>query len=175
MIFLIKLCEICHRKALSKSKGPLKNIILTEVFERVQIDLIDMRPTSDVTTTGTFLWICHLLCHFCKIRMLIALINKEAATVARAIHRWICTFGVMKILQSDNGGEFKGVCLELARKFGVLVINGQPQTPGTQGLVEQSNRTVKHRVNAWKRANESSHWSDSLDVRLNFLLLIIYY
>ncbi len=168
VIFLIKLCEICHRKAPSKSKGPLKNIISTEVFERVQIDLIDMRSTPDVTTSGTFLWICHLLCRFCKIRMLIAMFNKEAATVARAIPRWICTFGVMKILQSDNGGEFKGVCLELARKFGVLVINGRPRTPRTQGLVEQSNGTVKHRINAWKRTNGSSHWSDSLDGKILF-------
>lgn len=174
VIFLIKLCEICHRKAPSKSKDPLKNIISTEVFERVQIDLIDMRSTPDVTTSGTFFWICHLLCHFCKIRMLIALVNKEATTVARAIHRWICTFGVMKILQSDNGGEFKGVCLELARRFGVLVINGRPRTPRTQGLVEQSNGTVKHRINTWKRANGSSHWSDLLDVRFYFLLFAVY-
>lgn len=35
IIFLIKLCEICHQKAPSKSKGSLKNIISTEVFERV--------------------------------------------------------------------------------------------------------------------------------------------
>ena len=111
MIFLIKLCEICHRKAPSKSKGPLKNIISTEVFERVQIDLIDMRSTPEVTTTGAFLWICHLLCHFCKIQMLIALINKEAATVARAIHCWICTSDVMKILQSGNGGGGVQGCL----------------------------------------------------------------
>lgn len=133
-----------------------------------------MRSTPDVTTSGIFLWICHILCHFCKIRMLIALVNKEATTVARAIHRWICTFGVMKILQPDNGGEFKSVCLELARRFGVLVINGRPRTPRTQGLVEQCNGTVKHRINAWKRANGSSHWSDLLDVRFYFLLFAVY-
>ena len=32
VIFLIKLCEICHRKAYSKSKGPLKPIISTAIF-----------------------------------------------------------------------------------------------------------------------------------------------
>lgn len=133
-----------------------------------------MRSTPDVTTSGTFFWIYHLLCHFCKICMLIALVNKEATTVARAIHRWICTFGVMKILQSDNGEEFKGVCLELAQRFGVLVINGRSQTSRTQGLVEQSNGTVKHRINAWKRANGSSHWSDSLEVRFYLILFAVY-
>ena len=33
--FLVKLCEICHRKAHSKSKGALKNIASTRLFERV--------------------------------------------------------------------------------------------------------------------------------------------
>ena len=45
--FLIKLCEICHRKAPSKSKGPLKSIIVLRLFERVQIDLIDISSTPD--------------------------------------------------------------------------------------------------------------------------------
>ena len=33
--FLVKLCEICHRKAHSKSKGPLKFIVIIRLFERV--------------------------------------------------------------------------------------------------------------------------------------------
>ena len=96
--------------------------------------------------------------------MLLALPNKEAVTVAIAVNRWICIYGAMDILQSDNGSEFKGVCLELVKSFGVRVINGRPRTPRTQGLVEQANRTVKTRINAWKRTHGSSHWSESLDV-----------
>ena len=42
VIFLIKLYEICHRKTNNKSKRPLKFIISTAIFHRVQIDLIDM-------------------------------------------------------------------------------------------------------------------------------------
>lgn len=33
--FPVKLCEICHRKAHSKFKGFLKNIVPTRLFERV--------------------------------------------------------------------------------------------------------------------------------------------
>lgn len=70
----------------------------------------------------------------------------------------------MDILQSDNGSEFKGVCLELVKSFGIRVINGPPRTPRTQSLVEQANGTEKTRINAWKRTHGSSHWSDSLDL-----------
>ena len=136
VIFLIKLCEICHRKAHSKSKGPLKPIISTAIFQRVQIDLINRRSTPDITPSGTFLWIAHLVDHISKQRMLAAMENKEAITVSRVVHRWICIYGVMDILQSDNRSEFKEVCLALATNFGTCMINGRPQTPRTQCLVE---------------------------------------
>ena len=129
-------------------KGPLKHIISIQIFQHVQINLIDMRSTSNITPSGYFLWIAHLLDHMSKQQMLADIENKETITVSQVIHRWICINGVMDILQSDNGSEFKGVCLALATNFGTLVINGRPRTPRTQGLVEQSNGTVKTRINA---------------------------
>ena len=44
---------------------------------------------------------------FSKFVQLVALPNKEAETVAKAIfHKWICLFSPMKILLTDNGKEF---------------------------------------------------------------------
>ena len=74
----------------------------------------------------------------------------------------------MDILQSDNESEFKGVCLALATNFGTHVISGRPRTPRTQGLVEQSNGTVKTRINAWKRIHGSTYWSECLDLSSYF-------
>ena len=158
--FLVKMCETCHRKAHSKSKGPLKSIISTRLFERVQIDLIDMTATPD----GDFVWICHMEDHFSKFHMLFPMTNKEAPTVAQKIHHWIAVLGAFEILQSDNGSEFKGMCLELMRRYGIKVINGRPRTPRTQGLVEQANKVVKGKINSWKRDHGSSHWVDALEV-----------
>lgn len=70
-----------------------------------------------------------------KIQMLLALLNKEAVTVASTVNQWILVFGAIDILQSDNGSEFKGVCLELVKRFVVRVMNGRTRTPRTQGLV----------------------------------------
>ena len=166
--FLVKLCEICHRKASSKSKGPLKSIITQRLFERVQIDLIDMTATPD----REYVWICHMEDHFSKFHMLFAMANKEAPTVAYHIHTWIAILGVFKILQSDNGTEFKGICLELMRRYGIKVINGRPRTPRTQGLIEQANRSVKSKISAWKREHGSSHWVDALEVCNQVLLFL---
>ena len=45
--FLVKLYKIYYRKAYSKFKGPLKYIISIRLFERVQIDLINITTTPD--------------------------------------------------------------------------------------------------------------------------------
>ena len=42
VVLFIKLCEICHKKTHSKSKRLLVFIISTKLFERIQINLIDM-------------------------------------------------------------------------------------------------------------------------------------
>ena len=170
IIFLLKLCEICHRKASSKSKGPLKSIITKRLFERVQVDLIDMTATPD----GDYVWICHMEDHFSKFHMLFPMKNKEASTVARCIHHWIAVLGIFEILQSDNGSEFKGICLELMTRYGITVINGRPRTPRTQGLIEQANGVVKARINAWKRTYGSSHWADSLEVSVFLAVDIVF-
>lgn len=80
--FLVKLYEICHRKAHSKSKDALKNIVSTRLSRRVQIDLIDITITSD----EDFVWIYHMKNHFSKFHMLFPIINKKTPTVARKIH-----------------------------------------------------------------------------------------
>ena len=74
-------------------------------------------------------WIAHLEDHMSKLHMIVAIPNKEAVTVARVLHQWITAYGIPDILQSDNGTEFKGVCLELAKNHGIKIINGRPCTP----------------------------------------------
>ena len=162
ILALVRHCAICARTRASNSKGPLIPIKSSRVFERVQIDLIDMRHDPD----WEFLWICHMEDHFSKFHQLYALPKKEAYYVARKVHEWITAFGIMEILQSDNGTEFKGVCQALLLRYGVKVINGRPRTPRTQGLVEQANGTVKERIISWKRQNGSAYWADGLGVSL---------
>ena len=41
--YLIKQCGICHKKAVNRSRGPLTPIISTELFEYLQLNLINFR------------------------------------------------------------------------------------------------------------------------------------
>ncbi|RFU23827.1 hypothetical protein B7463_g12510, partial [Scytalidium lignicola] len=67
-----------------------------------------------------------------------------------------------KIVQCDNGKEFKDAFLILLRKYGIRIINGKPRSPQTQGLVEQANGVVEAKIRAWKMDNGSTEWADGL-------------
>jgi hypothetical protein len=124
----------------------------------VQIDLIDMRHEP----SGQFKWILHIKDHFSKYTQLYPLKSKHAKPIAEAFALFIAAFLPPKIMQADNGKEFKGALLILLRKYGIRVINGAPRSPQTQGLVEQANGVVEAKLRAWKMDNGSTEWADGL-------------
>ena len=158
IIWLLKRCQICIRRARNRSRGPLIPIVTTKLFERIQVDLIDFRNEPD----NIYHWILHIKDHFSKYCQLYPLANKEAKTVANAMTYWLSAFGPPSIVQSDNGREFKGAFKELLLRYGIRIINGRPRTPRTQGLVEQANGIVKQKIIAWKRENGVPGWATAL-------------
>ncbi|KFY79961.1 hypothetical protein V499_01110 [Pseudogymnoascus sp. VKM F-103] len=75
---------------------------------------------------------------------------------------FIAAFLPLKIMQADNGKEFKGALLILLRKYGIQVVNGASRSPQTQGLVEQANGVVEAKLRAWKMDHGSTEWKDGL-------------
>lgn len=156
--WLLMRCRTCMVNRVNRSRGVLEPIVSNFTLERVQIDLVDMRHEPD----GQYKWLLHIRDHFSKYTSLYALKSKECVEVAVNIAQWIGCFGPPKILQCDNGKEFKGVLLVLLKHHGIKVINGRPRNPQTQGLVEQANGTFKNKLRAWKLDNKSTAWAQSL-------------
>ena len=82
-------------------------IVSQDTFERMQIDLIDMWYTP----LSRYAWIFHVKDHFSKYTQLYALKSKHTLPIAECLALWIIAFYLMKILQCDNGKEFKGKLL----------------------------------------------------------------
>ncbi|KFY75310.1 hypothetical protein V499_04706 [Pseudogymnoascus sp. VKM F-103] len=133
-------------------------IISGRAWERVQIDLIDMRHEP----SGQYKWILHIKDHFSKYTQLYPLKSKHAEPIAECFAQFIAAFLPPKIMQADNGKEFKGALLLLLRKYGIQVVNGAPRSPQTQGLVEQANGVVENKLRAWKMDHGSTEWKDGL-------------
>ena len=68
-------------------------------------------------------------------------------SLARALWKVICTYGTMKILQSDNGSEFVNAVLsELTELYGIDHRLITPYHPQANGLVERTNKEVARSV-----------------------------
>lgn len=66
----------------------------------------------------------HVKNHFRKYSLLFPLTSKRAVEVRDGLALWMGQFGIPKIVQSDNGKEFKGVLCALLLQHGIQIING---------------------------------------------------
>jgi hypothetical protein len=125
--WLVKRCQNCMVNRSNRSRPPLTPIVSTSILEPVQIDLMDFRHEHD----GQFKWILHVKDHFSKYSFLFPLQSKQAEEVTVHISSWIGCVSVPRILQCDNGKEFKGVLLALLLSQGIQIISGRPRNPQT--------------------------------------------
>ena len=155
---VLRHCATCSKKGSQRSKARLHPIVENTLWGRVQIDLIDMRGDSDDGQK----WICHMRDHFSKYSIATPMANKTSIEVVKVVLMWIMHFGPPKILQSDNGTEFKGALSILLQEHGIKVINGRPRHPQSQGMVEQANGVLKEKIAAWRSDHQSASWVSSL-------------
>lgn len=111
---------------------------------------------------GQYKWILHAKDHFSKLSCLWVFKSKHVKPVAEVLEQWIMSYRPPSIIQCDNGLEFKGALLLLLCKYSIQRVNGNSRSPQTQGLVEQGNGVVKHKLRAWKMKNNSVRWWDAL-------------
>ncbi|CAF2910323.1 unnamed protein product, partial [Rotaria sp. Silwood2] len=98
--------------------------------------------------------------------------TKEAEPVAEKLLQQFYWFGAPRILQSDNGKEFVAKVIKDFKKTwpDLIIINGRPRHPQTQGLVERGNQTLESALGKWMESNNRKDWSngetsDSSDTR----------
>jgi len=155
-------CVRCVEKCKKKSVRSVvvRPITSSALNDRGQVDLIDYRTEPD----GEYKWVLHYKEHLTKFSILRPLQFKKAALVARELLQIFLLLGAPHVLQSDNGREFCAeVITELASLWSNLVlVNGRPRHPESQGCVERSNATVKDSLKAWMRDNKTAKWATGL-------------
>ena len=82
--------------------------------------------------------------------------------VAIALIVWIGQFGPPKILQYDNGNEFKGEVIRIMESYGITLIHGCPWHPQTQGLIERTNAILKQKIRTAKVKIDVNQWRQFL-------------
>jgi hypothetical protein len=111
----LDLCPLCFasKKRKAENKVPLKMIYSPEFGHRAQIDLIDM-------TTKSVYGYNYILCyvdHLSGFAHVACTKSKQAEEVGIKLCHILSTAVTPEILQSDNGNEFLGKCIEMIKTF----------------------------------------------------------
>jgi len=160
-IFLCYSEEYQLKRKRSKNHGlVVKPIRSTRFNERMQIDLIDFRTLPD----GEFNWILNCQDHFTKFVFLLPLKNKTAIEVAKGLIQVFGFIGAPRILQSDNGKEFRNSVIEALKLLwpDLTTVHGRARRPQSQGSVERSNGDVQNILGSWMRVHKTTSWAQAL-------------
>ena len=86
---------------------------------------------------------------------------KRATEVAHQLLDLFLLFGAPSILQSDNGSEFTAQVIKELRDIWpqIVMVNGKPRHPQSQGSVERANGDIKDMLVAWMAGNNTTDWS----------------
>jgi transposase InsO family protein len=150
----VRRCAICQGKAAKQHKAKLQPIVAPQLFDRLLIDLVDKRRQSD----KGFHYIMHVADHHARYHFLRPLRTKQASSVADQLAWILADIGGCRILQSDQGPEFKGEVTALCEQFGIQQVRSSPYTPSTNGLVEKYNHVVKVGIAAWQAEHGTNSW-----------------
>jgi transposase InsO family protein len=148
-------CPVCQVKRARQFKPLLQPIVTRQMFERFLIDLIDFHHQPD----GPYRYIMHVADHRTRFHWARPITSKEAASVAAELDIIFSMTGGVQILQSDNGGEFKGEVSEVCQQFGVQQVFSSPYHPETNGLIEKGNHTLKVLIAKYQERNNTSSWA----------------
>ena len=138
----------------------MRPILSNYMNYRCQVDLIDMQSEPDTD----YRFIMNYQDHLTKFTILRPLKNKTAEEVAYQLMDIFCMFGVLFILQSDNGREFANKTIRnLADMWpGMKLVHGKPRHSESQGSVERSNQDVQNILVAWMSDSNTEAWSEGL-------------
>ena len=133
----VNACKICSS---SKNKTPQQGVttaieVPTKPFEWIQVDLVVLASPKNKSKCKYLLTaICTLTNYF----FIQPLERKTGPDVIKALGRLFCCGGIPKIIQSDNGTEFKNsVVQQHVRWLAIEWRFSTPYKPSTQGRVER--------------------------------------
>ena len=117
-------------------KQKLKPVTSKEVMNRIQMDIVDMnRSPVEISEDKVFRYVLVVLVVFSRFIFLRPLRSKSSTEVAAVVMQIFTDVGPPKIIQTDQGTEFKGVVEQVMNKLKVKIIHSRPYHPQSQGKV----------------------------------------
>ena len=148
----------------SEPKQLNKPIVAKYPNHRLAVDLVDMSKYEGYN--NHYKWILTAVDYFSKKVFAVPLLNKNEHSTLEGLEKIIheqMEDTYPKILQSDNGGEFKNAIMEKWGKDNdVKLIHTMTYTPTGNALVENFNKFLRKMINEGMTRYNSFNWVDHL-------------
>lgn len=119
----------------------------------LQMDLVDLSSIPD----DDYKYILVVIDVFSRYAFVYPIESKSISEIKPIIENLIRQHPQFKVIQSDNGGEFK---FEIP---GIKHIYSTPHTPTTQGVVESFNKTIRSLLRRYFENTGLDNWSDVIE------------
>ena len=147
-------CLSCARRKgpPRRNRAPLTQQLSGSPMERVCLDILGPLPKTSQQNR----YILVVSDTFTKFTEAYALPDIEAETVAqKLVTEFICRYGVMETLHSDQGRQFESqVFQDICKMLGIRKTRTSPYHPQGNAQVERFNRTLADMLTAYVRRNQ---------------------
>ena len=128
-----------------------------------QIDLIEMSEQSIVEANQFYRFLVVIIDIFSKFVYIYPIQKKEPQFVASILNRIFLNGDIPKIIQHDDGSEFKGSVTKLLKNFNIKDISNLPYSPQTNGFVENKNKQVKNMIQTYMATRRTKVYYNIID------------
>ena len=153
------------RNAKFCNKARLKPIRARDVQMRHQIDLMDMGRKGAIKFNGvSYRYVLSVMDVFSRFVWLHPVSVKSSKNIADELRILYLEHGPPRVIQCDQGGEFKGAVKELCRQLEIKIICSRPYHPQSQGKVERSHRALRSKMeyDFIQMGAKGVNWAESL-------------
>lgn len=150
-------CDVCQKTA-PRPTRPLVTVPRDLKFnDALSVDLGHVAPTG---------WFLHAIDIGTRVSKAVALPNKEAPTVARALlSGWIVHHGAPRTLLADPGPEFNSAVWRImAERHNITPLSTAAQAHWSNGIIERHNQTLKTMVTRMAADHPGASGQELLDL-----------
>ena len=133
--YLKKLKDVQQLKPVFTNVHEPKTITAKAPMIRHQLDLINMSKYPSKSEGVEYKYILSVLDIFSRFLWLVPLISAKAESVSKALGKLYMQWGAPRIIQTDNGSEFRGTTAQLCKTLNIRMIHGRAHHPQSQGKV----------------------------------------
>ncbi len=162
-------CRSCHACQLAGKPNqiirpaPLQPIpVMGEPFERLILDCVGPLPKSK----AGYQYILTLMCATTRFPEAVPLRNLKAKTIVKELIKFCSTYGLPRVIQTDQGKNFKSKVFEqVLNGISVSHVVSSAYHPQSQGALERFHQTLKSMMRA-HCAESGKDWAEDLPLLL---------